>query len=188
MRRAGGAPGPYALQGAIAAVHGLSPSWTATDWDEIVGLYDLLVAAQPTPVVRLNRAVAVAERDGAAAGLAEIDALDELAAFHLWHASRAELLRRLDRDDEAVGAYEAALACRPNDTERRFLERRMADLASTGGGRGAGSPQLGSSGVSSRPNSARQRDRGRRRHVDRVDPGRHRDPHPCGRRTPAPRS
>ena len=130
LRRAGGAPGPYALQGAIAAVHGLSPSWTATDWDEIVGLYDLLVAAQPTPVVRLNRAVAVAERDGAAAGLAEIDALDELAAFHLWHASRAELLRRLDRDDEAAGAYEAALACRPNDTERRFLERRMADLAS----------------------------------------------------------
>ena len=94
-------------------MHGRSPSWTATDWDEIVGLYDLLAATNPTPVVRLNRAVAVAERDGAAAGLAEIDALDELATFHLWHASRAELLRRLDRDDEAARAYEAALACRP---------------------------------------------------------------------------
>ena len=132
------------------------------------------VAAHPTPVVRLNRAVAVAERDGAAAGLAEIDALDELAAFHLWHASRAELLRRLDRDDEAAGAYEAALACRPNDTERRFLERRMADLASTAPARRRIARR--SSGVE--PTEQRgQRDGRRRRHVDRVDPGRHGDPH-----------
>jgi RNA polymerase sigma-70 factor (ECF subfamily) len=128
LRRAGGSPGPYALQGAIAAVHARSTTWAATDWDEIVGRYDLLAAVQPTAVVRLNRAVAVAERDGAAAGLTEIDALEGLGAFHLWHASRAELLRRLDRPDEAAAAYGAALACRPNDTERRFLERRLADL------------------------------------------------------------
>ena len=129
LRRSAGAPGPYALQGAIAAVHASAPAWEATDWDEIVGLYDLLVAIQPTTVVRLNRAVAVAERDGPAAGLVEIDALGELGGFHLWHASRAELLRRLDRRDEAAAAFEAALACRPSATERRFLEGRLADLA-----------------------------------------------------------
>ena len=129
LRRAGGSPGPYALQGAIAAVHALSPTWDATSWREIVGLYDLLVAVQPTEVVRLTRAVAVAERDGPAAGLADIDALEGLGAFHLWHASRAELLRRLDRPDEAAAAYGDALACRPSETERRFLERRVADLS-----------------------------------------------------------
>ena len=129
LRRAAGTPGPYALQGAIAAVHARAPSWEGTDWDEILGLYDLLAVVQPTAVVRLNRAVAVAERDGPAAGLVELDALPELDGFHLWHASRAELLRRLDRPDEALAAYRAALACRPSDTERRFLERRAAALA-----------------------------------------------------------
>jgi RNA polymerase sigma-70 factor (ECF subfamily) len=129
LRRAGGAPGPYALQGAIAAVHARSPAWEATDWDEVVGLYDVLLTVQPTAVVGLNRAVAVAERDGPGAGLAEMDALEGLDAFHLWHAGRAELLRRLDRRDEAAAAYGAALACRTSDTERRFLERRAAEVA-----------------------------------------------------------
>ncbi len=131
LRRAAGKPGPYALQGAIAAIHSLSPSWEATDWDQAVELYDLLAAIHPTPVVRLNRAVAVAERDGPEAGLAEIDALEELGAFHLWHAGRAELLRRLGRGEEAAAAYHAALDCRPSDTERRFLERRAAEVTRT---------------------------------------------------------
>ena len=128
LRRAAGSPGPYALQGAIAAVHARSTTWPATDWDEIVGLYDLLAATHPTAVVRLNRAVAVAERDGPAAGLVDLDALDDLGAFHLWHASRAELLRRVDRPADAAAAYRAALACRPSDTERRFLEQRLAGI------------------------------------------------------------
>jgi len=129
LRRAGGQPGPYALQGAIAAVHALAPSWKATDWSQLVSLYDLLADVHPTPVVRLNRAVAIAERDGPADGLAEIDALEELTGFHLFHASRAELLSRLDRPEEAADAYRAALDCRPSDTERRFLERRLAGVA-----------------------------------------------------------
>ncbi len=128
LRRAAGAPGPYALQAAIAAVHAEAPSWEATDWDELVALYDLLAATLPTPVVSLNRAVTVAERDGPAAGLAAVDSIGELTAFHLWHAARADLLRRLERASEAADAYRAALACQPSDPECRFLERRLAEV------------------------------------------------------------
>jgi RNA polymerase sigma-70 factor (ECF subfamily) len=128
LRRAAGSPGPYALQGAIAAVHALAPSWAATDWDQVVALYDLLAVVHPTPVVRLNRAVAVGERDGPTAGLAEMDALVGLGTFHLFHAGRAELLRRLDRRAEAAAAYRAALGCGPSDTERRFLVRRAVEV------------------------------------------------------------
>ncbi|MEO6318787.1 MAG: sigma-70 family RNA polymerase sigma factor [Acidimicrobiales bacterium] len=129
LRRSAGCPGPYALQAAIAAVHAEAASWPATDWGELVALYDLLVEVLPTPIVRLNRAVAVAERDGPEAGLSVMHALDELHGFHLWHASRAELLRRLGRRREAAEAYRAALACQPGDAERRFLERRAAEVA-----------------------------------------------------------
>lgn len=128
LRRAAGRPGPYALQAAIAAVHAEAPSWEATDWDELVALYDLLAATLPTPVVALNRAVALAERDGSAAGLAAVDSIGELTAFHLWHAARADLLRRLERAGEAADAYRAALDCHPSDPERRFLERRLAQV------------------------------------------------------------
>lgn len=128
LRRSGGRPGPYALQAAIAAVHAEAPSWERTDWDELVALYDLLLGVLPTPVVALNRAVALAERDGPAAGLAAIDAIEGLDRFHLWHAARADLLRRLGRPGEASAAYEAALACQPSDPERRFLRRRLAEV------------------------------------------------------------
>lgn len=128
LRRSAGQPGPYALQAAIAAVHAEAPSWADTDWDEVVALYDLLAAVLPTPVVALNRAVAVAERDGAQAGLNAVDTIEGLDRFHLWHAARADLLRRLGRSAEASVAYEAALACQPSDPERRFLARRLLEL------------------------------------------------------------
>lgn len=128
LRRADGRPGPYALQGAIAAVHAQASTWAGTDWDEIIGLYDHLALVQPTVVVRLNRAVAVAQRDGAAAGLALVDALEGLHGFHLWHAARADLLRQLDRRDEARDAYGRALALNPSVAERRYLDRRLAEL------------------------------------------------------------
>ena len=133
LRRAAGRPGPYAIQAAIAAVHAQAPSWAATEWDQLVALYDLLVGVLPTSVVRLNRAVAVAERDGPRAGLDLMDQLTDLQGFHLWHAARADLLRRLGRHDEARDAYRAALACRPSDAERRFLEGRLADGPALGG-------------------------------------------------------
>ncbi|MGQ0432241.1 MAG: RNA polymerase sigma factor [Microthrixaceae bacterium] len=129
LRRAAGSPGPYALQAAIAAVHAEAPRWADTDWNELVGLYDLLVAVLPTPVVALNRAVAIGERDGPEAGLRAVDATAGLGRFHLWHAARADMLRRLERTQEARDAYEAALGCEPSDPERRFLERRLTDLA-----------------------------------------------------------
>ena len=128
LRRSNGRPGPYALQGAIAAVHGEAPSWDDTDWGALVALYDLLLDVLPTPVVALNRAVAVAERDGPDAGLRVVDAIENLEHFHLWHAARADLLRRLARRVEAADAYRAALACRPSEPEHRFLERRLAEV------------------------------------------------------------
>jgi RNA polymerase sigma-70 factor (ECF subfamily) len=132
LRRAAGHPGPYALQAAIAAVHGAAPQWEDTDWDELVGLYDVLMKVLPTPVVALNRAVAIAERDGAAEGLREVDSIDGLERFHLWHAARADLLRRLERLDDAADAYRAALGCAPSAPERRFLERRLTELTRRG--------------------------------------------------------
>jgi RNA polymerase sigma-70 factor (ECF subfamily) len=120
-------PGPYQLQAAINAVHGDAAAAGATDWRQILELYDQLLALAPSPVVALNRAVAVAEVEGPQAGLALVDALD-LGGYHLFHAIRADLLRRLDRDAEASTAYEAAIARTQNAAERDFLERRRRAL------------------------------------------------------------
>jgi len=121
--------GPYCLQAAIAAVHAESPSAAETEWSEIIGLYDVLSRLEPSPVIALNRAVAVAMRDGAQAGLQLVEALlPELEGYHLAHAARADLCRRLGRKDEAIGAYEKALSLSRLDPERRFLERRIAEL------------------------------------------------------------
>ena len=123
-------PGPYQVQAAIAALHARAPRPEDTDWAEIATLYGVLARMQPSPVVRLNLAVAVAMADGPEHGLHLIDQLEpELAGYHLFHASRADLLRRLDRPDEAEAAYRRAIELATNPTERAFLERRLADLA-----------------------------------------------------------
>ena len=124
--------GPYALQAAIAAVHAEAATAGDTDWAEIVGLYDLLLAATPSPVIELNRAVAVMMRDGPAVGLALIDALlarGELADYHLAHSARADFCRRLGRKDDARASYRRALELARQEPERRFLQRRLAELA-----------------------------------------------------------
>jgi len=121
--------GPYALQAAIAAVHAEAATAAATDWAQIVGLYDLLVRADPSPVVELNRAAAVAMRDGPSAGLALIDVIlarGDLAEYHFAHSARAELCRRLGRTAEARASYERALALARQEPERRFLQRQLA--------------------------------------------------------------
>jgi RNA polymerase sigma-70 factor, ECF subfamily len=123
--------GPYTLQAAIAAVHAEAHHPAATDWAEVVGLYDALMQVEPSPVVELNRAVAVAMRDGPAVGLALIDAIltrGDLADYHLSHAARAELCRRSGRTADARAAYERALGLANQEPERRFLARRMAAL------------------------------------------------------------
>jgi RNA polymerase sigma-70 factor (ECF subfamily) len=123
--------GPYGVQAAIAAVHAAAATADATDWDEIVGLYGVLLRLQPTPVVALNRAVAVAMRDGPEAGLALIDTLladGHLDDYHLAHAARADLCRRLGRVEDARAAYERALSLVRQLPERRFLEWRLAEL------------------------------------------------------------
>jgi RNA polymerase sigma-70 factor (ECF subfamily) len=123
--------GPYTLQAAISAVHAEAPTAAATDWAQIVGLYDVLLRADPSPVVELNRAVAVAMRDGPGAGLALIDALlakGALAEYHLAHSARAELCRRLGRTADARASYERALALARQEPQRRFLERRLREL------------------------------------------------------------
>ena len=123
--------GPYTIQAAIAAVHANAPDSAATDWTQIVTLYDLLARAEPSPVVELNRAVAVAMRDGPAAGLALIDTIlggGNLSDYHLAHAARADLCRRLGRMAEARASYERALSLAEQEPERRFLERRLAEL------------------------------------------------------------
>ena len=120
-------PGPYQIQAAVAAVHSDAPTAAHTDWSQILALYDLLRAVAPTPVVALNRAVAVAELHGAEAGLAEVDRLD-LAAYHLFHATRADLLARLGRTGEARRAYAAALELATNEAERTFLAGRLEGL------------------------------------------------------------
>jgi RNA polymerase sigma-70 factor (ECF subfamily) len=124
--------GPYVVQAAIAALHAEASSAEATDWTQISGLYDVQLRIAPTPVVELNRAVAVAMRDGAAAGLALVDAIlgrGELGSYHLAHSARADLLAKLGRRAEAITAYERALALATLEPERRFLERRMAQVA-----------------------------------------------------------
>jgi RNA polymerase sigma-70 factor, ECF subfamily len=128
VRRAG----PYAIQAAIAAVHAGAASAAATDWNEIVGLYDALLQAAPSPVIELNRAVALAMRDGPAAGLAAVDrilARGDLLDYRLAHAARADLCRRLGRASEARASYERALKLTRQEPERRFLERRIAEVS-----------------------------------------------------------
>ncbi len=123
--------GPYTLQAAIAAVHAEASSAAATDWPQIVGLYDVLLRADPSPVIELNRAAAVALRDGPAAGLALIDAIlarGELGDYHLAHSARADLCRRLGRTADARTSYERALALTRQEPERRFLERRLREV------------------------------------------------------------
>jgi len=123
--------GPYTLQAAIAAVHAEAPEASATDWAEIVGLYDALLRLDDSPVIELNRAVALAMRDGPAAGLAAIDAIvarGDLRDYRLVHAARAEFCRRLGRTAEALAAYRKALALTRQEPERRFIERRIAEI------------------------------------------------------------
>jgi RNA polymerase sigma-70 factor, ECF subfamily len=123
--------GPFTLQAAIAGVHAQASVPAATDWSQIVSLYDALAQAEPSPIIDLNRAVAVAMRDGPAAGLALIDGILEsgdLADYHLAHSARAELLRRLGRTQEARASYQRAIALARQEPERRFLERRLGDL------------------------------------------------------------
>jgi RNA polymerase sigma-70 factor (ECF subfamily) len=125
--------GPYAIQAAIAAVHAGAPTARATDWGRIVALYDRLLVAEPSPVVELNRAVAVAMRDGPEVGLELIDALMErgtLEDYHLAHSARADLLRRLGRMTASRAAYESALGLVRKEPERRFLARRISELSS----------------------------------------------------------
>ena len=124
--------GPYTLQAAIAAVHARAATAEATDWAEIVALYDVLARADPSPVVELNRAVAVAMRDGPAAGLALIDAIlarGDLEDYHLAHSARADLCRRLGRTVDARASYERALGLTRLEPERRFLQRRLAEVS-----------------------------------------------------------
>lgn len=128
-----GEVGAYTVQAAISATHAGAASAAETDWDQIVSLYDLLRQADPSPVVELNRAVAVAMRDGPHVGLELIDSLlsrGELSEYHLTHAARADLFRRLDRNGEARGSYEQALSLAKQDPERRFLEQRLRELDS----------------------------------------------------------
>jgi RNA polymerase sigma-70 factor (ECF subfamily) len=124
--------GPYSIQAAIAAVHAEAPTAAATDWHRIVALYDALLRIELSPVVDLNRAVAVAMRDGPAVGLALIDdilASGDLADYHLAHAARAEMCRRLGRTADARASYERALALAKQEPERRFLQKRLRELA-----------------------------------------------------------
>jgi RNA polymerase sigma-70 factor (ECF subfamily) len=129
LRRTPDRPDPYVVQAAIAACHGLAPTYAATDWAAIVSWYDVLLSVQDTPVARLNRAVAVGQRDGPAAGLAAVERVDGLAGYPLWHAARGELLHRLGRPAAAAAAYRSALALGPNQAQRRHLERRLAEAA-----------------------------------------------------------
>ena len=132
--------GPFTLQAAIAAVHAEAPRPADTDWAQIVGLYDVLMRADPSHVVELNRAAAVAMRDGPLAGLVLIDGILErgdLSDYHLAHSARAELCRRLGRNGDALTAYELALGLTRQEPERRFLERRIQELRAAG----AGSPR-----------------------------------------------
>jgi RNA polymerase sigma-70 factor (ECF subfamily) len=121
-------PGPYQIQAAINAVHSDAATAADTDWSQILALYDQQMAIAPSPIVALNRAVAVAELRGAAAGLAMVDAVG-LDGYYLFHAIRADLLRRLGRNDEAALSYDAAIARTENVAERRFLEGRRYQIA-----------------------------------------------------------
>ena len=124
-------PGPYQLQAAIAALHARAPRPEDTDWPQIAALYGRLVQLAPSPVIELNRAAAIAMADGPARALPLVDALaDDLDGYHLFHSTRADLLRRLDRREDAAEAYRRALDLATNPSERSFLERRLAEVAS----------------------------------------------------------
>jgi RNA polymerase sigma factor (sigma-70 family) len=125
LRRSRLRAGRFELQAAIAACHATAAAWEDTDWEDVVLLYDALLRVEDTPVVRLNRAVAIGERDGPAAGLEAIEAVPGLTRWHLWHGCRAALLDRLDRRAEAEAAYERALACAPSPEEAAFLRERL---------------------------------------------------------------
>lgn len=121
-------PGPYQTQAAIACLHGLAPTAAETDWPQIAELYGLLEGQMPTPVVRVNRAVAVDRALGPEAGLAALDTVSGVDEWHLYHAARADMCRRLGRIDDARAAYEQALECNCNDADRRFLLARLESL------------------------------------------------------------
>jgi RNA polymerase sigma-70 factor (ECF subfamily) len=128
-----GRPGPYQLMAAIAACHATVPTATATDWAEIAALYERLAEMVPSPVVALNRAVAVAMADGPASGLRLVDQIERggaLSDYYLLPATRADLLRRLGRNDQAAAAYRRALELAPTDVERRYLSRRLTETSS----------------------------------------------------------
>jgi RNA polymerase sigma-70 factor (ECF subfamily) len=126
-------PGPYQVQAAIAALHARAPRPEDTDWPQIAALYGALVAMLPSPVVALNRAVAIAMADGPERGLALVDDLtDDLDGYHLFHAARADMLRRLRRDADAAEAYRRALGLVANPSERAFLERRLTEVSAGG--------------------------------------------------------
>ena len=124
----GGEAGPYQLQAHLAAAHSTATSWSETDWDRIVQLYDLLGSVGANPVVALNRAVAVTERDGPEHGLAALEAIVGLELSHLWHAALADNLRRLGRTAEAAGELETAASLAPTEGERRLLLSRLFDV------------------------------------------------------------
>jgi RNA polymerase sigma-70 factor (ECF subfamily) len=124
-----GRPGPYQLQAAVNAVHTDAASAEDTDWRQIAALYDQMYALTPTPVVALNRAVAVGERDGPAAGLAALEAVDGLASYHAYQAARADLLRRVGREAEAADAYRIAVELSTNPAERAYLAGRLSELS-----------------------------------------------------------
>ena len=126
---AGVAPGRYQILAAISAVHTSARDVRATDWSQVVALYDQLVRLDPSPIVALNRAVAVAELDGPAVGLAAVDRLDDdLAGYHAYHATRADMLRRLDRSQESRAAYDRAIELAGNTAETAYLTRRRDQL------------------------------------------------------------
>ncbi|HSQ49696.1 MAG TPA: hypothetical protein VLL94_00355, partial [Nitrospiraceae bacterium] len=127
-----GQVGPYTIQAAIASVHAQAPTSAATDWAQIVQLYDMLMQSNPSPVVELNRAVAVAMRNNPLAGLELVDAIlarGDLGSYHLAHAARADLYRRLGQTAEARSSYQQALDLTQQEPERRFLERRLSELS-----------------------------------------------------------
>jgi RNA polymerase sigma-70 factor, ECF subfamily len=131
LARRSGTRGPYGLQAAIAAEHALAPTADVVNWPAIAALYERLAAVSPSPIVELNRAVAVAMAEGPERGLELVDELSDAAAlrrYHLFHSARADLLRRLGRDEEAVAAYRRARDLVANPVERAFLERRLAEL------------------------------------------------------------
>jgi predicted RNA polymerase sigma factor len=128
VNRSGGVAGPYQIQAHLAAAHSTAPSWQETDWDRIVGLYDLLASITANPVVALNRAIALTERDGSEAGLAALEAIHGLERSHLWHAALADNLRRLGRTSDAARRLRTAVTLAPTESEQRLLQARLSAL------------------------------------------------------------